>query len=81
MVPSRVVTSAMKSGAVPTVRQCMLMEKPSMQLTGTMVMSSSLSQEIGTWHHMRSDLPMRMKIALILAIVGRSSHALLATSR
>lgn len=45
---SRVVTSAMKLDGVPTVRQHMSMVRLNRQLTDMTVMSSSLSQELGS---------------------------------
>ena len=40
------------------------MVRPSMQLTGTTVMLRSLSHEIGSWHYVRLDLPMKMHESL-----------------
>ena len=63
------------------VRWYMLMFTLRMRLMGVTVMLSSLSQEMGSWHYVRSDSQRRMKIALSPTVVVRLKHALLAMLR
>ena len=76
-----VMMPARKSGGMPTVSRHVLIMRPRMRLTGATIMSSSLSQEIGSCHRVRSDSPRRMKMASLPAAVVCSKRATLAMSR